>query len=87
MLLQGGVPGGPELLILLFIFVLALVVPAVVAVFIYRDATARDSDHALAWGAAALFSGFAGGIVAGIVVWVLYYVVRDEVGQPASEPA
>lgn len=85
--LQVGIPGGPELLIVLFLFVIALVVPAVVAVFIYRDANDRDSDHALAWGAAALLSGFAGGIFAGIVVWVLYYVVRDEVGQPAGGPA
>jgi len=84
MLLQTGIPGGPELLVLLFIFVLVLLVPAVAAVFIYRDANARDSDHALAWGAAALLSGFAGGIFAGLVVWVLYYVVRDEIGQPAS---
>jgi threonine/homoserine/homoserine lactone efflux protein len=70
--LQFGVPGGPELLIALFAFLLSFVVPIVVSVLIYRDAKGRGSRHALAWALGAFFGS--------LVVWILYYVVRDEVG-------
>ncbi|WP_423751710.1 hypothetical protein [Salinirarus marinus] len=70
--LQFGVPGGPELLIILVITFLSFVVPLVISVFIYRDAKGRGSSHALAWGVGAFFGS--------LVVWVLYFVVRDEVG-------
>ena len=71
-LLQFGVPGGIELLIVLVITLLSLVVPLVVSVLIYRDAKGRGSRHALAWAV--------GAFLGSLVVWVLYYVVRDEVG-------
>jgi threonine/homoserine/homoserine lactone efflux protein len=71
-LLQFGVPGGIELLIVLVITLLSLVVPLVVSVLIYRDAKRRGSHHALAWAV--------GAFLGSLVVWVLYYVVRDEVG-------
>jgi hypothetical protein len=67
--LQSGVPGGPELLVLLVTFLL----PIVVSVLIYRDANRRGSGHALAWAIGAFFGS--------LVVWLLYYVVRDEVGR------
>jgi hypothetical protein len=51
---------------------LSLLVPLVVSVLIYRDATRRSSRHALAWAV--------GAFLGSLVVWVLYYVVRDEVG-------
>ncbi|GAB3325684.1 hypothetical protein EI982_10745 [Haloplanus rallus] len=70
--LQFGVPGGPELLIVLFMLVFSFAVPLVVSVLIYRDAKGRNSRHALAWALGAFFGS--------LVVWVLYYVVRDEVG-------
>jgi len=70
--LQVGVPGGPELLIMLFVLLLSFVVPIVVAFLIYRDAKGRGSRHALAWAVGAFFGS--------LVVWILYYVVRDEVG-------
>jgi uncharacterized BrkB/YihY/UPF0761 family membrane protein len=70
--LQAGVPGGPELLVALFAMLLSVVVPLVVAVLVYRDAKGRGSRHALAWAVGAFFGS--------LVVWVLYYVVRDEVG-------
>lgn len=70
--LQFAIPGGIELLIVLFLSVLTLIVPLVVSVLIYRDATGRGSRHALAWAVAAFLGS--------LVVWVLYYVVRDEVG-------
>lgn len=78
--LQVGLPGAPELIILLLIFTVLLIVPLVVSVFIYRDARGRDSDHALAWAAGSFFGAFLGGFFGGVVVWALYFVVRDEVG-------
>jgi len=77
--LQFGTPGGLELLIVLFTLVFSLVVPLVVSALIYRDAAGRNSRHALAWAVGAFFGS--------LVVWVLYYVVRDEVGpsRPGNE--
>ncbi|AHZ23558.1 hypothetical protein E6P09_14275 [Haloferax mediterranei ATCC 33500] len=74
-ILQAGVPGGPELLILFFIGLL-LVVPLAVAFFVYRDAKRRNSRHALAWGI--------GAFLGGVIVWILYFVVRDEVGSSGT---
>jgi threonine/homoserine/homoserine lactone efflux protein len=71
-ILQTAVPGGIELLIVFVITLLSLLVPLVVSVLIYRDATRRSSRHALAWAV--------GAFLGSLVVWVLYYVVRDEVG-------
>jgi uncharacterized BrkB/YihY/UPF0761 family membrane protein len=70
--LQFGVPGGVEILILLLVLLLSFVVPIAVSVLIYRDAKRRHSDHALAWAV--------GAFLGSLVVWVLYYAVRDEVG-------
>jgi threonine/homoserine/homoserine lactone efflux protein len=66
------VPGGIEILVILLVLLVLLVVPLVVSFLVYRDAKRRGSGHAVAWGAGAFFGGF--------VVWILYYVVRDEVG-------
>jgi threonine/homoserine/homoserine lactone efflux protein len=78
-ILLQGVPGGPELLVILFVLAVLLVVgalvPLAVSYLIYRDATDRGSRHALAWGVGAFFGS--------LVVWVLYYVVRDEIGTRA----
>lgn len=70
--LQVGVPGGIEVLILLFIFFISFIIPLVISFLIYRDAKKRGSQHALAWGVGAFFGA--------LVVWLLYFVVRDEVG-------
>jgi len=72
-ILQAAAPGGIEILIILLIFVLSLGIPLVVSVLIYRDASGRGSQHALAWALGAFFGS--------LVVWVLYFFVRDEVGQ------
>ena len=74
--LQFGMPGAPELLIVLFISLLSVAVPLVVSVLIYRDAERRSSSHALAWALGAFFGN--------LVVWLLYYVVRDEVGRDGA---
>ncbi|MFB6195316.1 MAG: hypothetical protein ABEI80_04030 [Haloplanus sp.] len=70
--LQIGIPGGPEIVIILLLVLLSFVVPLVVSYFVYRDAKRRNSRHALAWGLGAFFGS--------LVVWILYFVVRDEVG-------
>jgi hypothetical protein len=71
--LQAGVPGGIELLIILLFTLLPAIVGIAISVLVYRDANSRNSDHALAWGLGAFFGG--------IVVWILYAVVRDEIGR------
>lgn len=71
--LQAGLPGGVELLIVLLFTLVPAVVGIVVSVLVYRDANSRNSDHALAWALGAFFGG--------IVVWILYAVVRDEIGR------
>ena len=71
-LLQAGIPGTTELFIILLIAVIPLAIAVVISGFIYQDATKRNSGHALAWAV--------GGFFGGIVVWILYLVVRDEVG-------
>lgn len=70
--IQFGIPVGVELFLFLLLSLLPLVLAVVVSVLIYRDALDRNSDHALAWGLASLLGS--------LVVWVLYAVVRDEVG-------
>ncbi|MDS0476556.1 hypothetical protein [Natrinema sp. 1APR25-10V2] len=64
--------GGIEIVLLLFLFVCSIIVPLVVSYFIYRDAKRRNSRHALAWGLGSFFGA--------VVVWLLYAIVRDEVG-------
>ncbi|WP_408957025.1 hypothetical protein [Natrinema sp. 74] len=63
---------GIGIVLLLFLFVCLIIVPLVASYFIYRDAKGRNSRHALAWGLGSFFGVF--------VVWLLYVVVRDEVG-------
>ncbi|MFB6106262.1 MAG: hypothetical protein ABEJ70_04740 [Halobacteriaceae archaeon] len=70
--LQMGPPGGLELLVILFVMGVPLLVTLVATYLVYRSAARRDSRHALAWALGAFFGG--------LVVWILYYVVRDEVG-------
>jgi len=71
-----GIPVGPELFVLLVVPVLFALVAVVVSALIYRDAKRRDSGHAIAWTVGAFFGG--------LIVWILYFVVRDEVGSGGS---
>ncbi|MFC6770800.1 hypothetical protein [Halorubrum pallidum] len=71
-----GVPVGPELFVLLVVPALLALVAVVVSALIYRDAKRRNSGHAIAWTLCAFFGG--------LIVWILYFVVRDEVGQSSS---
>mgnify|MGYP000653870232 CR=1 FL=1 len=75
--LQAGSPVNVELFIILGMMGVLFLVNLGVSVWIYRDANRRDISHAFAWGAGSFLSGFLGGIGA-VVLWVLYFVVRDD---------
>ena len=72
--LQFGVPGGPELLIILLIgLVIGLLIPLALGYFVYNDATNRGNDNAALW--AVVVAGltavtFFGGLAAlAIYIW------------------
>lgn len=71
--LQFGAPGGPELLILALIGVLLVVLPFVLAYWVYNDANRRGNDNAAMWAivvGALTFLTFFGGILALVVyIW------------------
>ena len=72
--LQFGVPGGPELLIVLLI----LVIPGVlVGRWIYRDASKRGSDWAWQWAVGIVFL-FVAGLVPGLLGVIIYLLVRGD---------
>jgi hypothetical protein len=71
-----GIPGGPELAIILLVSLLLFVIPIVAAVQIYRDASANDVDNPTAWSLGMLLVGLVGNIIGVIAVWILYTVVE-----------
>jgi hypothetical protein len=56
--------------IALIALILVVIVLAKTAYWIYTDAKQRDSPHAVVWGLGAFFGG--------ILVWALYFIVRDK---------
>lgn len=70
MLLQFGIPGGPELLIIGLFF---LVIPFVMAYWVYNDAEARGNDNPALWAVAVgglTFVTFFGGFLAlAVYIW------------------
>lgn len=73
--LFGGLPGGPELLVLLLIGIIVTVLPAY---FVYSDATKRNNDNAVLWTVATILGGLVGSIFGALLVLVLYLIVgRD----------
>lgn len=73
--LQFGVPGGMELVIIIF-----LIIPLAIGYWVSQDAKKRGSDHHLAWGAMAFVSVFGYGLLI-IIFMVFYFVVRDDIGE------
>lgn len=74
--LQFGIPGGPELLIVGILGLFFLIVPFVLAYWVYTDAESRGNDNAALWaiGVGALgFLTFFGGLLA----FVVYLWDRD----------
>ena len=73
--LQMGIPGGPELLIILLI---SLVLVAVPTYLVYRDAKRRQNDNAALWGVATLLGGLVGNLLGALLVVVIYLIAgRD----------
>lgn len=65
--LQFGIPGGPELII---IGLIALIIPFVLAYWVYNDAEQRGNENAALWALAVgglTFLTFFGGILALVV--------------------
>ena len=71
--LQLGVPGGPELFVLLAIGLLLLVVPFVLAYWVYTDANARGDDNAALWalavGGLGFLTFFGGFLALAVYLW------------------
>lgn len=68
--LQFGIPGGPELLILGLFF---LIIPFVLAYWVYNDAEQRGNEHAALWAVVVgglTFLTFFGGLLAlAVYIW------------------
>ncbi|WP_435102137.1 hypothetical protein [Halarchaeum sp. P4] len=65
--LQAGLPGGPELLLIGLLF---LIIPFVLAYWVYSDAQKRDNSNAALWAVAVgalTYLTFFGGILALVV--------------------
>jgi len=71
--LQFGLPGAPELLIVVLIMVLLVALPFVLAYWTYTDAERRGEDNAALWALAVgglTVTTFVGGFVAmAVYVW------------------
>lgn len=72
--LQIGIPGGPELLIVLLIF---LILPFLFAYYVYNDAERRGDENAALWAVVAGLATIVGTPVAGLLVVVVYVWQRD----------
>jgi hypothetical protein len=75
--LFSGLPGGPELLIILLLFVLIGLGLAIgLGVWVYRDASRRGDDSAALWGAFVAVA-FLAGLIPGVVAVGAYLLTRD----------
>lgn len=73
--LQFAVPGGPELLIIGLVTLLAIVLPAY---YVYNDATKRNNENRTLWTLATILGGLVGSIFGALLVVVLYLILgRD----------
>ena len=75
--LQFGVPGGPELLIVLLIFLIGPVVGFALAYYIYTDAENRGEDNGPLWAVVAGLASVASTPFGGLVVLFVYVLQRD----------
>jgi predicted exporter len=75
--LQFGIPGGPELLIILLIgLVIGLLIPLALGYFVYNDATNRGNDNAALW--AVVVAGLtAVTFFGGLAALAVYFWQRD----------
>jgi len=70
------VPGAAELVIVLFIFVIGLAILVGASYWVYSDAKRRGDDKAVLWGLLTAL-GFFIGLIPGVIVIVVYLVVRE----------
>lgn len=68
--LQFGIPGGPELLIIGLFFI---IIPFVMAYWVYNDAEARRNDNAALWalavGGLTYLTFFGGFLALAVYIW------------------
>ncbi|WP_435069951.1 hypothetical protein [Haloplanus sp. C73] len=68
--LQMGLPGGPELLLVGLVF---LILPFVMAYWVYTDAERRGDDRAAFWalavGGLTYLTGFGGFLALAVYIW------------------
>ena len=69
-------PGLPELLIVLLIFVVGLAILVGASYWVYSDAKRRGDDKAVIWGVLTAL-GFFVGLLPGLFVVVIYLLVRE----------
>jgi hypothetical protein len=79
----GGLPGGPELLVVfLLVGLLSLVLPFVMAYWVYNDAERRGDDDAALWavavGVLTITTFFGGFLALAVYIWQ-----REEPGSVA----
>lgn len=75
--LQIGIPGGPELMIVLLILLLSFGLAFAFAYYVYNDAERRGDENAALWAVVAGLAAIVGTPVAGLLVVVVYVWQRD----------
>jgi len=75
--LQFGIPGGIELLIILFVFLLGPVLAFVLAYYIYTDAQKRGEENGALWAVVAGLATIVATPIGGLVVLFVYVLQRD----------
>ncbi|WP_277553449.1 hypothetical protein [Halobaculum limi] len=77
--LFGALPGGVELLVIFFIFlILSLLIPVGMAYWVYRDAQSRGNDDATIWALATVLAGLFVSVFGAGAVLLLYILIGRE---------
>jgi hypothetical protein len=71
--LQFGMPGGPELLVILLI----VLIPVAIGYAMYRYASGRGDENAALWAVVAAVASLVATPIAALVVFVVYVWQRD----------
>jgi uncharacterized membrane protein len=71
--LQFGIPGGPELLIILLIPVIGVAL----AYYIYSDAEKRGEDNGALWAVVAGLASIVASPIGGLIVLFVYMLQRE----------
>ena len=75
--IQIGIPGGPELLIVLLIFLVGPVIGAALAYYIYTDAEKRGEDNGALWAVVAGLASIVATPIGGLIVLFVYVLQRE----------